>query len=286
MKLKNVFVFIICISVLMLSACSSTAPTSPTKVPGEVISEPTEQKESSLEPTEPVTETEKVELLVYSGAGLKKAMEEIKTEFEQDHDVTVSYVYAGSAQLISQIETSGKGDVFTAGSQSSYKILNEKGLAEESHLVAHHTPVIAVPKGNPANITSLEDLTKTGVRVVLGDPEANAIGETAKNLFEKNNIVGVDANVVSLTSTVNEIIVALKAGNADAAIITQDGAVQNKADLDMIEIPADQNIDQIIPICVLKITTNHELAQEFVDFVASDEGKAIFEKHGFAPYTE
>jgi len=85
---------------------------------------------------------------------------------------------------------------------------------------------------------------------------------------------------------VNEIIVALKAGNGDAAIMTKDGVTGNEAEIDIIEIPAGQNIDQIIPICVLKSTTSHELAQSFVDFVASQDGKAIFAKHGFAAYNE
>ncbi|NMC61598.1 MAG: molybdate ABC transporter substrate-binding protein [SAR324 cluster bacterium] len=273
MKRKYSFIGFICIAVLLLSACANAATSS----------------ESAAQPAPAeVTQAsaEKTELLVYSGAGLKSAMEEIKTEFEKNQNVTINYVYAGSAQLLSQIETSGKGDVFIVGSQSAYNVAKEKGFAEESQLVAHHTPVIAVPKGNPANITSLEDLTRSGVRVVLGDPKSNAIGETAQKIFEKNKIEGVDKNVVSLTATVNEILVALKAGNADAAIVTKDGAHGNEADLDLIEIPADQNIDQIIPICVLTSTTNHEMAQEFVDFVASEQGKAIFANHGFAAYNE
>lgn len=282
MKMKRVLFGFVCIAIMFLSACAPVAATSA----------PTEQAATSEPTTQAATENvtqapvEKTELLVYAGAGLKSAMEEIKSEFEKTHAVTVTYVYAGSAQLLSQIETSGKGDVFIVGSQSAYNTANEKGFAEESQLVAHHTPVIAVPKGNPANITSLQDFTRDGVRVVLGDPESNAIGETAKKIFEKNKIEGVDKNVVNLTATVNEIIVALKAGNADAAIITKDGAVGNETDIELIEIPEDQNIDQIIPVCVLKSTTNHDLAQEFVDFVASDAGKAIFAKHGFAAYSK
>lgn len=269
MKINRFIISAVCLAVLLLSACA----------PAVAAPEPTVQ---AAEPT--TTTAPKTELLVYSGAGLKSAMEEIKKTFEKDNDVVINYVYAGSAQLLSQIQTSGKGDVFIVGSQSAYKVINEKGMAEESHLVAHHTPVIAVPKGNPANITSLQDFTKDGVRVILGDPKSNAIGETANKIFAKNKIEGVDKNVVTLTSTVNEILVALKAGNGDAAIITKDGASGNEDVLDLIEIPEDQNIDQIIPICVLKNTTSHELAQKFVDFVASDDGKAIFEKHGFAPY--
>jgi len=274
MKIKHVFVQLVCIVVMLLSACSNVATTV----------EPTKQAEAPTQAAQ--APAQKTELLVYAGSGLKSAMEEIKKVFEQDQNVTINYVYAGSAQLLSQIQTSGKGDVFIVGSQSAYNTVKDKGLAEENQLVAHHTPIIAVPKGNPAKVTSLNDFTRSGLRVILGDPKSNAIGETAQQIFKKNKIEGVDKNVVNLTATVNEIVVALKAGNADAAIITKDGAVGNESFLDVIEIPADQNIDQIVPICVLKSTANHDMAQKFVDFVASEKGKAIFEKHGFEPYKQ
>lgn len=113
-------------------------------------------------------EKEAVSLIVYSGAGLKKPMEEIKKAFEAENsNVTIQYVYAGSAQLLSQIETSGKGDVFMAGSESAYQKANEKGFANEKQLIAHHTPTIAVQKGNPKGITSLADMQQEGLRVVL-----------------------------------------------------------------------------------------------------------------------
>jgi molybdate transport system substrate-binding protein len=37
---------------------------------------------------------------------------------------------------------------------------------------------------------------------------------------------------------------------------------------------------------VTTFTTQPELAQAFADFVASDEGKAIFEKYGFPGYPD
>ncbi len=226
-----------------------------------------------------------VNLLVYAGAGLKMPLEEIKTAFEAENNVIIEYVYAGSAQLLSQIETSGKGDVFIVGSENTYNKAIEKDLANESKLVAHHTPAIMVAKGNPKNIQTLEDLTQEGIKVVLGDPQANAIGATAQKLIEKNNLQDINNNVVAQTSTINEIVTAITAGNADAGIVTTDSAYGNNA-VELIAIPDAQNIDQLIPIGSLKISTNPEIVATFVDFVASESGKAIFEKYGFAPVTE
>ncbi|MGO0943732.1 extracellular solute-binding protein, partial [Clostridioides difficile] len=41
----------------------------------------------------------------------------IAKKFEKENNVKVEYSYAGSAQLIAQIETSHKGDVFIVGSE-------------------------------------------------------------------------------------------------------------------------------------------------------------------------
>jgi molybdate transport system substrate-binding protein len=126
------------------------------------------------------------------------------------------------------------------------------------------------------------DLAKEGITVILGDPEANAIGQTAKKLIEKNNLPGINDNTVSLAATVSEIITQLASGQADAGIVTMDN-VHGNADIEIIEIPADQNIDQIIPVCTLTMSAVPDEAQAFVDFIASDAGKKIFEDNGFKP---
>jgi molybdate transport system substrate-binding protein len=210
-------------------------------------------------------------------------MEAVKTAYEADHNVTIEYVYAGSTQLISQIELSGKGDVFIVGSENAYKTAKEDGFASDTYYqVAHHTPCIAVQAGNPKGITSLEDLAKEGITVILGDPEANAIGQTAQKIIEKTGLTGINDNCISQAATVNEVVTQIASGQADAGIVTIDNVHAN-ADIEIIEIPAEQNIDQIIPVCTLTMSEHPDAAQSFVDFIASDEGKQIFEDSGFTP---
>ena len=223
---------------------------------------------------------EKVELVVYAGAGLKKAMEMIKPAFEAKENVEIQYIYAGSGQLLAQIESSGKGDVFIVGSEDTYNIAKEKGQANDSQLVAHHTPALAVQKGNPLEIKSLKDLTKAGTKVALGDAEANAVGKTAVQIMKKNKLQAINRNVVVTTATVNELVMAIAAGQADVALVTED-SIRLSQDVEMVAIPAEENIDQLVPVGSLKSSEHPDLAQKLVDFIASAEGKAIFEKAGY-----
>ena len=237
-------------------------------------------KEDESEKDKEDADKEEVELIVYAGAGLKRAMEEIKPAFEEQENVNIQYVYAGSGQLLSQMETSGKGDVFIVGSEATYDMAKDKGQANESTLIAHHTPGLAVEKGNPKGIKSLKDLTQDGLRVALGDKEANAVGKTAVKIIEKNNLEAIEDNVVATMATVNELVVAIASGEADVAIVTED-SIRFNEDVELVEIPEEENIDQIIPAGTLTSSEHPDLAQKLVDFIASDEGKAIFEKNGY-----
>lgn len=224
------------------------------------------------------------ELIVYAGAGLKLPMEDFKKDFESKHKgVTLTMIYAGSGQLLAQLEQSGKGDVFIVGSKATYDAAMNKSLTSEGFPVAHHTPVIVVEKGNPKGIHTLQDLTQPGIRVALGEPKSNAIGLTAQKIFEKNQLLAINNNVVVQTATVNELFMAIGNKTADAVIATRDGAIKQKGKMDIIEIPSDQNIDQIITIGSVKTTTDSQLSKEFIDLIKAKESKSIWSTYGFSP---
>ena len=114
--------------------------------------------------------------------------------------------------------------MFIVGSKPTYDAAIEKGLANESVPVAHHTPVIVTQKGNEKNIYGLKNLNQDGIKLALGDAEANAIGKTSVKMFEKAGITDYEKNVVVKTATVNELYQAIKTGSVDAAIVTKDSA--------------------------------------------------------------
>lgn len=263
---KNSALFL-CICLLFLTACAKDKAT--------------EEKNNSKTAVEvEKNQSENQTLLVYAGAGLKKPMEKIKDEFETKTGAKLEIVYAGSGQLLAQLEQSGKGDVFIVGSKPTYDAAIEKGLANESVPVAHHTPVIVTQKGNEKNIYGLKNLNQDGIKLALGDAEANAIGKTSVKMFEKAGITDYEKNVVVKTATVNELYQAIKTGSVDAAIVTKDSAF-GKDDLEIVEIEPEFLIDQVISIGTLKISENEELAQKLVEYMKSDSASFAFEEFGF-----
>jgi len=241
--------------------------------------------ETSGELTHPETE-EPQSLLVYCGAGMRKPMDEIGSLFFEEYGIPINYNYAGSNTLLSQMELTQKGDAYMPGATYYFDIAKEKGITGYEQRVAYHVPVIAVPKGNPAGITSLADLANPGVTVILGDSKAAAIGRLGDKILEKNGIYDTVANnTIARGATVNELIVYTSMKQADASIIWGD-LVVNSEKMEIVEIPREQNIIKIIPIGTLVFSEQKDAATKFVDFVASPEGKAIFEKHGFTAYPD
>ncbi len=220
-------------------------------------------------------------LLVYCGAGLREPMEAISDIFEEREGVEIQYTFGGSAQLLSQIELYRTGDLYMPGARSYIESAIEKGFVDETADVVYHVPCIITPKGNPAGVESIEDLAEPGVRVVLGEPTGPAIGKNSKNMLEKLGIwEEVEMNVIAFSGTVNELLIYISMGQADAAIVWED--LYNPDTMDKVEIPQEMNGIKVVPIGTLTFSEKKEIALEFMNFVASDEGKAVFADYGFA----
>ena len=230
------------------------------------------------------TGEETTSIMVYSGAGMQEPMNEIAVMFEEEYGIEVVYNYAGSNALLSQMELTEEGDVYMPGETYYLEVAEDKGFIDYKQFVAYHIPVITVPAGNPANITCVADLANDGVEVASGDPDAAAIGRLADKIIEKNGVYDeVWENIIVTFPTMNELIVCIAMGLADAAINWGDVVYENE-DIDIIYIPKEQNLIKIIPIGTLTFSEDKETAEQFVDFCTSDEVKAVFEKHGFPRY--
>lgn len=224
-------------------------------------------------------------ILVFCGAGLKAPMQEIGAAYKEKTGVDVQFNYGGAGTLVSQMNLTRKGDVFMPGSTNEWKTAKAQGLVGEYQLVAYHVPAIAVQKGNPKQIATIKDFARPGLKVALGDVNATAIGKAGAKIFKKFNITAdVEKNVVTRTPTINELVTLMNAGQADAAIMTLDSI--NIEKMEVITIPISDNEVLITPIGPTTYTKNSEAAAKFAAYVASDEGKAFFAKHGFPVYPD
>lgn len=222
-------------------------------------------------------------ITVYAGAGFSEVGGELVKAFNEKYpNIEVNMRYGGSGELYAAMETQRNGDVFLPAAYKYMGEAMENGYVKNNTIVniTKNIPVIITQAGNPKNITSLQDLERTDIKVGLGESEGPAIGKTSQNIIEKNNLT---INPTVTTTTVNQLVTYIISGEIDATIVWQALTVweDNKGKIDVIEIPENQNNISTIPVAITTFTNNPEAAQLFVDFLTSPEGKEIWEKWGY-----
>jgi molybdate transport system substrate-binding protein len=223
-------------------------------------------------------------LLLYCGAGIRPPADELVETFGREHGVKVAVDYAGSEVLLSKIKLVRQGDLYMPGDKHYVEQAAQADMILSRRTACYWVPTILVQKGNPKQIHQLNDLLKPGVKLGLGDPEACAIGRTSKLIFEKNNIPweDIEENLKYPSLTVNELGMQIQARALDAVIVWDAIARYYKEYGDQIPIPVESNIISTVDIGVLKFTKNQELAEKFVDFITSEAGRQIFQKHNYS----
>lgn len=255
-----------CAMVLALAGCSSGGSSSQG---GEQAAEPAAEEQASLEGKE---------LSIYCGAGMTDPFQEIADAFEAETGCTMNVTFANAAQIQTQITTTEEGDFFIAGSADELKPVAD--YVEQQTDLVKHIPVLAVPAGNPKNVTGLADLANCE-RVLVGDPESTPIGKIAQNALTKLGLwdAMMTDNVLTTTTTAPQISTALANNEGDAGIVwkenvTDDGAViVETADLDAFV--------KTIPAAQLTCAADADAVAAFSEFLQTDTAWDIWAEYGY-----
>ena len=221
-------------------------------------------------------------LLVHAGAGIRPPLDELGKIFEEKTGVKVEYSYKGSGCLLADICFSQRGDLYIPGEVFYVEQARERGFIEDSRVVAQMSTVVIVQKGNPKRIGGLRDLTRSGLRVGLGDPEAVAVGRAANQTLVKAGILkGVEKNVEMRALNVVELGIGVKLRHLDAAFVWDATAHLFTGDVEMVEIPDEWRVDCPIPVAVLNLSSHQREAERFMNFLATEEAQQVFVRHGY-----
>jgi molybdate transport system substrate-binding protein len=218
------------------------------------------------------------ELTVFAASSLTEAFTQLGDQFTAAHpDVKVTFDFAGSSDLVTQLQQGAPADVLaTADSSNMDKVAGKTDAPQD---FAGNKLMIAVESGNPKHITGLADLAAKDLKVVLAAPEVPA-GKYAQEALAK---AGVTVHPVSLEESVKGVVTKVSLREADAGIVyvTDVDAAQGK--IDGVEIPEDQNVHATYPIATLTDSAHQDDAQAFVKLVLSADGQKVLAEHGFLP---
>jgi len=235
-----------------------------------------------------------VGLTVFAAASLTDAFKEAQTKFQAAHPgVTISYNFAGSDTLATQITQGAPADVFASANTTQMNVAVKGGqvAAASVQTFAHNRLVVIYPKANPAHIQALQDLAKPGLKLDLA-AQTVPVGQYAVDFLTKASAdpaFGPDfkaktlKNVVSYETDVKSVLAKVGLGEADAGIVYTTDAATRAGDVGTIVIPDALNSIAVYPIAPVASSAHADVARQFVDYVASADGQAILAKYGFLP---
>jgi molybdate transport system substrate-binding protein len=236
-------------------------------------------------------------LNVFAAASLMDAFHELGGMLEtRQPGLRVRFNFAGSQQLAIQLEQGAVADVFASADARWMTYAADRGLLRgESQVFARNHLVVIVPSTNPARIQRLQDLARSGVKLVLG-ADAVPVGRYSRmalRALSKDPAFGGDyatrvlKNVVSEEENVKSVVGKVQLGEADAGMVYRSDVTNAVARfLKVFTLPRSADIVAAYPIAAVSAGPDSIAAQAFLDLVLSPEGQKVLQKRGLMPASE
>lgn len=241
------------------------------------------------------------ELTVFAAASMTETLNQIAEDYKTvDQNVSLTFNFASSGDLLSQIREGADCDVFISAAPKQMNALdgslkddadkNPDGLDElldgTRIDLLENKVVLAVPEGNPKGIESFDKLADqlgaAEVFLAIGNSDV-PVGQYARKIFAHYGIDEqslADAGVLTYGSNVKEVTTQVSEGAVDCGIIYATDAYS--AGLESVdEATADMCGQVIYPAAVLKNSAHADEAKAFLDYLTTDEAGKVFESVGF-----
>ena len=224
----------------------------------------------------------KTELNVLVTASLANSFEKIGKVFMAKFlNVSIRFNFAGSATLVTQIQQGAPVDIVAmADTINMNKVLSSGDVDKKSiSILARNKLAILVQRGNPQNLKTLGDLTRSGLKVVLCDL-AQPCGRYASIVLSKAN---VSFAVASREASASGVVSRIGLGEADAGIAYLTDGLVTGDKVDAVKIADNFNLIAEYPIGVAtKPNTKDKSAiGAFIAMTKSSVGRKILAENGF-----
>ena len=241
------------------------------------------------------------ELTVFAAASMTETLNRIAEDYKTvDPNVSLTFNFASSGDLLSQIKEGADCDVFISAAPKQMNALdgslkndadkNPDGLDEllggTRIDLLENKVTLAVPEGNPKDIKSFDDLAdklKSGdVLLAIGNSDV-PVGQYTQKIFAHYGLdeaALASSGVLTYGSNVKEVTTQVSEGAVDCGIIYATDAFSAGL-VTVDEATADMCGQVIYPAAVLKNSAHADEAKAFLDYLTTDEAGKVFESVGF-----
>lgn len=209
---------------------------------------------------------------VFAAASLTEAFPKI--------DSNARYSVAGSNTLALQIRQGAPADVFASAAPNFTQDLYRDHLVEKPRFLAFNRLTLIVPKGNPAGITSVYDLNRSGIKLVVANSRV-PVGSYTRTVLSNLGLSTALKNVVSQESDVKGVVGKVALGEADAGFVYVTDRLAAAKQLKQIAIPTFAQPKVRYEIAVVASSSHKAAARAFVAKATGPSGRKILAAAGF-----
>jgi molybdate transport system substrate-binding protein len=271
----------------------SNSPQSPDIPPAQ-----TPSQSPSAEPSpQPAEETE---LIIFAASSMSETLQEIIGLYaETAPNVKLFYNFESSGTLKTQIEEGADCDIFISAGQKQMDQLdikapdtvNADGLdfvlsPTRTNLLENRVALVA-PSGNPKNINSFSDMASalSGGQILMAMGNSDVpVGQYTQQIlqyFDLDEQALAASGHISYGSNVKEVTTQVTEASVDCGVVYCTDAFS--AGLDVLDYATVDMCGRVIyPAAVLKGSVHQDAARAFLDYLATPEATAIFERVGFS----
>lgn len=291
------FLLVAAMGAAMLAGCGNSAKNE------EPAAEPSAQAEVSA-PEEGTEQLGETTVTVFAAASLNTVLDELITLYnEKQPNVTITPSYDSSGTLMTQIEEGAACDVFFSAAQKQMDQLDnddQKVVAGTRHNVVNNQVCVVTYKDSGTAVTGLADIGKAK-SLALADGSVPVGKYTRQALVNAGMLEGADDVSTITTQQVSAALGGVEINECkNVSDVTNQVAEESNEvgtvyysdtygwedQLVILEkVSYDLTGDVIYPVAQIVNEEADELEQQaaadFVNFLISDEAKAVFDKYLF-----
>ena len=203
---------------------------------------------------------------------------QLGTQFDAAHPGdTVKFSFGPSSGLATEITSGAPADVFASAAPANMDAVVSAGDASAPQDFAKNTAEVAVPPNNPANVSSVTNLSNSSVKVALCQPQVPC-GVVAADVFKN---AGITVKPVTLQPDVKSVLTQVELGSVDAGVVYVTDVMAAGAKVKGVVIPANDNASTLYPIATINSSKHKSIAEAFVAYVLSPTGQKALAAAGF-----
>lgn len=260
-----------------------------------------QKNEVKEEPSEP--KKEETEIQVFIAASLHTVMDDLAEKYQKEHpNVKITFHADSSGTLLTQIQEGYECDLFFSAAQKQMDALEADGTVIDGTRanVVNNQVVVLTLKNSGTKVTELQTLSQAKNIALAGGsvPVGKYTREALVNLgiLEKmddnskiattqisEKLGGVE---ISEQDNVSKVLIAVTEGACEVGTTYYSDTYGYEDQVEILEkVPYELTGDVIYPICRVKNPeadkAQTEAAEEFRQYILSDEAKEIFESYYF-----